>query len=319
MEGSGHGVGVAGGADDRLAVKKSGHGFTRIATDCSRNRNPDYLSDPWLALAGTIFLVPLVEIHNLTKIFPLGESVFGGGASGQVRAVDDVSLDIQSGETLGLVGESGSGKSTLGRLVLRLIEATSGTIVFEGRDLFAASHGEMRRLRRDMQIIFQDPFGSLDPRMRVEDVISEPLIIHERMGSSARRARVAELLRAVGLDQSAMIRFPHEFSGGQRQRIGIARALALRPKFIVADEPVSALDVSVGAQIVNLMAQLQREFGLTYLFISHSMPVVRYLATRIAVMYRGKIVEVGTTEQITERPTHPYTRSLLEATPEVMA
>ena len=263
--------------------------------------------------------MPLVEIHNLTKIFPLGESVFGGGASGEVRAVDDVSLDIQSGETLGLVGESGSGKSTLGRLVLRLIEATSGKIVFEGRDLFAASRGEMRRLRRDMQIIFQDPFGSLDPRMRVEDVISEPLIIHERMGSSARCARVAELLRAVGLDQSAMLRFPHEFSGGQRQRIGIARALALRPKFIVADDPVSALDVSVGAQIVNLMAQLQREFGLTYLFISHSMPVVRYLATRIAVMYRGKIVEVGTAEQITERPKHPYTRSLLEATPEVMA
>jgi ABC-type microcin C transport system duplicated ATPase subunit YejF len=191
--------------------------------------------------------------------------------------------------------------------------------VFEGRDLVAASHGEMRRLRRDMQIIFQDPFGSLDPRMRVEDVISEPLIIHDRMSSSTRRTRVAELLRAVGLDQSAMRRFPHEFSGGQRQRIGIARALALHPKFIVADEPVSALDVSVGAQIVNLLAQLQREFGLTYLFISHSMPVVRYLATRIAVMYRGKIVEVGPTEQITERPKHLYTRSLLDATPEVIA
>jgi oligopeptide transport system ATP-binding protein len=270
-------------------------------------------------LAVTIFFVPLLEIRNLTKVFPLGESVFGGGARGEVRAVDDVSLDIQSGETLGLVGESGSGKSTLGRLVLRLIEPTSGKIMFEGRDLLAAGHAEMRRLRRDMQIIFQDPFGSLDPRMRVEDVISEPLIVHERTSSSVRRARVAELLRAVGLDQSALRRFPHEFSGGQRQRIGIARALALRPKFIVADEPVSALDVSVGAQIVNLMAQLQREFGLTYLFISHSMPVVRYLATRIAVMYRGKVVEVGTTEQITERPNHPYTRSLLEATPEVMA
>ncbi len=275
--------------------------------------------NPRLVLAVTIFFVPLVQIHNLTKIFPLGESVFGGGARGEVRAVDNVSLDIESGETLGLVGESGSGKSTLGRLVLRLIEPTSGQIVFEGHDLLAASHSEMRRLRRGMQIIFQDPFGSLDPRMRVEDVISEPLIIHERMGSSTRRARVAELLGAVGLDQSAMRRFPHEFSGGQRQRIGIARALALRPKFIVADEPVSALDVSVGAQIVNLMAQLQREFGLTYLFISHSMPVVRYLATRVAVMYGGKIVEVGATEQITERPKHPYTRSLLEATPEVMA
>src|SRR5438445_392803 len=243
--------------------------------------------------------------------------MFGGGGKGEVRAVDDVSLDIESGETLGLVGESGSGKSTLGRLVLRLIQPTSGSIHFEGHDLRAANHGEMRRLRRDMQIIFQDPFGSLDPRMRVEDVISEPLIIHESMTVPTRRARVSELLGAVGLDQSALSRFPHQFSGGQRQRIGIARALALRPKFIVADEPVSALDVSVGAQIVNLLAQLQREFGLTYLFISHSMPVVRYLATRIAVMYRGKIVEAGPTDQITEQPAHPYTRSLLEATPEL--
>jgi len=269
--------------------------------------------------AVTIFLVALLKIHNVTKVFPLGESIFGGGASGEVRAVDNVSLEIHSGETLGLVGESGSGKSTLGRLVLRLIEPTSGNVVFEGRDLLHANHREMRRLRRDMQIIFQDPFGSLDPRMRVEDVIGEPLIVHERMRPPPAAYEFAELLRAVGLDQSALSRFPHEFSGGQRQRIGIARALALRPKFIVADEPVSALDVSVGAQIVNLMAQLQREFGLTYLFISHSMPVIRYLATRIAVMYRGKIVEVGSTEQITERPQHAYTRSLLEATPEVMA
>jgi len=269
------------------------------------------------ALAVTIFLVPLLEIRNLTKVFPLGESIFGGAAKGSVCAVDDVSLDIQSGETLGLVGESGSGKSTLGRLVLRLIEPTSGKIVFDGHDLLAASHAEMRRLRHDMQIIFQDPFGSLDPRMRVEDVIGEPLIIHEHTTPSARRVQVAELLRAVGLDQSAMPRFPHEFSGGQRQRIGIARALALRPKFIVADEPVSALDVSVGAQIVNLLAQLQLEFGLTYLFISHSMPVVRYLATRIAVMYRGKMVEVGDTKQITEQPEDPYTRRLLAATPEI--
>jgi ABC-type oligopeptide transport system ATPase subunit len=263
--------------------------------------------------------MPLLEIRNLTKVFPLGESVLGGGAKGEVRAVDDVSFHIESGETLGLVGESGSGKSTLGRLVLRLIEPTSGSISFEGRDLLAASHSEMRRLRRDMQIIFQDPFGSLDPRMRVEDVIAEPLIIHESITTSALHQRVAELLRVVGLDESAARRFSHEFSGGQRQRIGIARALALHPKFIVADEPVSALDVSVGAQIVNLMAQLQREFGLTYLFISHSMPVVRYVATRIAVMYRGKIVEVGTTQQITTQPQHPYTRSLLEATPEVVA
>ena len=236
-----------------------------------------------------------------------------------MRAVDDVSLDIEAGETFGLVGESGSGKSTLGRLVLRLTEPTSGSVRFNRHDLLVASRGEMRRLRRDMQIIFQDPFGSLDPRMRVEDVIAEPLIIHEHMGKAERRRRVAELLRAVGLDDSASLRFPHEFSGGQRQRVGIARALALRPKFIVADEPVSALDVSVGAQIVNLLAQLQREFGLTYLFISHSMPVVRYLATRIAVMYRGKIVESGDTAQITKAPAHAYTRSLLAATPEIVA
>jgi ABC-type oligopeptide transport system ATPase subunit len=262
--------------------------------------------------------MPLLEIRNLTKIYPQGESVLGGKSHGEVRAVDDVSLEIHAGETLGLVGESGSGKSTLGRLLLRLIEPTSGSIRFEDRDLLAASPGEMRRLRRDMQIIFQDPFASLDPRFRVEDIIAEPLLIHEkRSAKDGIRSRVVELLRAVGLDESILRRFPHEFSGGQRQRIGIARALALRPKFIVADEPVSALDVSVGAQIVNLLAQLQRDFGLTYLFISHSMPVVRYLSTRIAVMYRGKIVEVGETTQITERPQHPYTRTLLDATPEV--
>ncbi|HXW89779.1 MAG TPA: ATP-binding cassette domain-containing protein [Terriglobales bacterium] len=260
----------------------------------------------------------LVEIRHLSKTFPWGESVFGGASRGDVRAVDDVSLDIEAGETLGLVGESGSGKSTLGRLILRLVEPTSGSIVFEGRDWLSAAPPAMRRLRRDMQIIFQDPFGSLDPRMRVEDILSEPLIIYERSTRAQCRARTAELLHAVGLDPSAMGRFPHEFSGGQRQRIGIARALALRPKFVVADEPVSALDVSVAAQIVNLLAQLQRQFGLTYLFISHSMPLVRYLATRIAVMYQGKIVEIGPTAQITEDPRHPYTKSLLEATPGVL-
>lgn len=259
----------------------------------------------------------LVEARNLTKVYPLGESIFGGGAQGEVRAVDDVSLTIEAGETLALVGESGSGKSTLGRLVLRLIEPTSGQIYFQGRDLRAATHNELRHARREMQIIFQDPFGSLDPRLRVDEIVAEPLAIHERPSREQKRIRVAELLRAVGMDESAGRRFPHEFSGGQRQRIGIARALALRPKFIVADEPVSALDVSVGAQIVNLLAQLQREFRLTYLFISHSMPVVRYLATRIAVMHGGKIVETGTTEEITERPEHPYTKTLLGATPEI--
>jgi len=259
----------------------------------------------------------LIEARDLVKVYPLGESIFGGGAKGEVRAVDGVSLEIDAGETLGVVGESGSGKSTLGRLLLRLIEPTSGSIRFDGRELTGIGGGELREVRRNMQFIFQDPFGSLDPRMRVQQVIEEPLIIHEKLHRRSRLDRVRELLRAVGLDESAALRYPHEFSGGQRQRIGIARALALRPKFIVADEPVSALDVSVGAQIVNLLARLQKEFGLTYLFISHSMPVVRYLATRIAVMYRGKLVEVGTTEQITSSPVHAYTRSLLEATPEI--
>jgi peptide/nickel transport system ATP-binding protein len=263
--------------------------------------------------------MPLLELQNLTKVYPLSESAFGGRTRGAVRAVDEVSLDIHSGETLGLVGESGSGKSTLGRLVLRLVEPTSGTIRFDGRDLLAASGSDLRRMRRDMQIIFQDPFASLDPRFRVEDIVGEPLVIHERLNATLRRVRVTELLRAVGLDESALARYPHEFSGGQRQRVGIARALAPRPKFIVADEPASALDVSVGAQIVNLLAQLQREFGLTYLFISHSMPVVRYLATNIAVMHRGRIVEIGTAEQVTAHPAHAYTQSLVAATAEIVA
>jgi ABC-type glutathione transport system ATPase component len=276
--------------------------------------------------------VALVEVRDLVKIYPLGESLFGAPAKGEVRAVDGVSLDMAAGETLGLVGESGSGKSTLGRLILRLVEPTSGSIRFDRRDVLRASRGEMRLLRRDMQIIFQDPFASLDPRMRVRDILEEPFVIHGETNSADEDARTtrsrrktesgkreAELLRAVGLDASALERYPHEFSGGQRQRIGIARALALRPKFIVADEPVSALDVSVGAQIVNLLAKLQREFGLTYLFISHSMPLVRYLATRIAVMHRGRIVETGTAEEITSAPKHPYTQSLLNATPELRA
>ncbi len=265
-----------------------------------------------------IATMALLEARNLVKTFVFGETVFGGSPRGEVRAVDDVSLAIEPGETLGLVGESGSGKSTLGRLLLRLIEPTSGSVRFDGQDVLRASGREMRRLRRDMQIIFQDPFGSLDPRMRVGEIIGEPLVIHEKLSAEARRERVRELLAAVALDESVLERFPHEFSGGQRQRIVIARALALRPRLIVADEPVSALDVSVGAQIVNLLAELQRRFGLTYLFISHSMPVVRYLSTRIAVMYRGKIVEMGPTEKITSHPDHPYTQSLLAATPEVV-
>ena len=260
--------------------------------------------------------MPLIEVRNLTKVFPIGESVFGT-ARGELRAVDDVSLDIQQGETLGLVGESGSGKSTLGRLILRLIEPTAGSVKFSGHEVFNASGRELRALRRDMQIVFQDPFASLNPRMRVHEIVSEPLRIHNSATGEERDRRARELMNAVGLDESALERYPHEFSGGQRQRIGIARALALQPEFIVCDEPVSAHDVSVAAQIVNLLARLQREFGLTYLFISHSMPVVRYLATRIAVMQRGKIVETDATDQIIDSPAHPYTRSLLDATPEM--
>jgi peptide/nickel transport system ATP-binding protein len=261
--------------------------------------------------------MPLVQAEHLTKSFMSGENVFGTSSGTSIRAVNDVSLTIEAGETVGLVGESGSGKSTLGRMLLRLIEPDSGSVRFDGRDVLAATGSELRRLRRDMQIIFQDPYGSLDSRMTVGQIVCEPIAIHGGESSGSRRTRAAEMLRAVGLDESALRRYPHEFSGGQRQRIGIARALMLRPRFIVADEPVSALDVSVGAQIVNLLRQLQKEFQLTYLFISHSLPVVRYLATRIAVMKQGELVELGTTEQIVTSPRHEYTRTLLAATPEL--
>lgn len=259
----------------------------------------------------------LLEARNLCKTFEPRQLLSSKPPSGAVQAVKDVSLSIESGETLGVVGESGSGKSTLGRLLLRLIEPDSGEILFDGHDVLHASHTELRKLRRHMQIVFQDPFGSLDPRMIVEQILGEPLAVHGIESRKTKRQAASEMLGAVGLDASALSRYPHEFSGGQRQRIGIARALMLRPRFIVADEPVSALDVSVGAQVVNLLKKLQREFSLTYLFISHSMPIVRYLATHIAVMQAGQFVEAGTVEQVTGNPRHPYTRTLLAATPEL--
>ena len=255
--------------------------------------------------------MPLVEAEHLTKVFATGDAFSGPGEG--LRAVDDVSFSIEAGEPMGLVGESGCGKSTLGRMLLRLIEPTSGTVRFDGTEITALGRRALRESRREMQIIFQDPFGSLDPRMTVEQIVSEPLAIHEDLSRGMLRQHAGELMSAVGLEVSALGRYPHEFSGGQRQRIGIARALALRPRFIVADEAVSALDVSVAAQIVNLLKKLQKDFGLTYLFISHSMPVVRYLSTRIAVMRRGKIVEIGDAEQVTATPRHEYTRELLKA------
>jgi peptide/nickel transport system ATP-binding protein len=263
----------------------------------------------------------LVEIRNLSKIYRSDTGPLASGRERQVRAVSGVSLDVNAGETLGLVGESGCGKTTLGRMILRLIEPTSGSVSFDGHDLVAASASAMRLLRRDMQIIFQDPFASLNPRMRIQEIVTEPLVIHgggngNNNSTAHMREAGKQMMQAVGLDESALSRYPHEFSGGQRQRIGIARALILRPRFVVCDEPVSALDVSVGAQIVNLLKSLQREFGLTLLFISHSMPVVRYLSDRIAVMRRGGIIETGTTEQIVSTPQHEYTRTLLAATPE---
>jgi ABC-type glutathione transport system ATPase component len=261
--------------------------------------------------------MPLLEAHGLNKTFYSGQNAFGLRGVTQVHAVKNVSLTIAAGETLGLVGESGSGKSTVGRMLVRLIEPDSGSIRFDGRDILNARGSSLRQLRRDMQIIFQDPFGSLDPRMTVEQIVTEPLTVHGSEHRNRRREQAAAMMHAVGLDPSALARYPHQFSGGQRQRIGIARALILRPRFIVADEPVSALDVSVGAQIVNLLRKLQQDFALTCLFISHSLPVVRYLASRIAVMRQGEIVEVGTTDEITLAPQHPYTRTLLAATPEL--
>jgi len=251
----------------------------------------------------------LVSVRGLVKHFPVE------GSDDVVRAVDGVSFDIFAGETLGLVGESGCGKSTVGRCLLRLIEPTAGEILFGGEDVTSLDKKRLRQLRREMQIIFQDPYASLNPRMKVGDIIAEPLVIHNQGTRSERRDRVASLLRRVGLDPDYMNRYAHEFSGGQRQRIGVARSLALNPKLIVADEPVSALDVSVQAQVVNLLQELQEEFNLTYLFISHGLAVVEHISTRVAVMYLGRIVEIADAAELYARPLHPYTQALLSAIP----
>ncbi len=257
---------------------------------------------------------PLVQVSHVRKDFPVGRG-FLGRPRAVVRAVDGVSLDIHAGETLGLVGESGCGKSTLGRLILRLIEPTAGDVRFDGRSLLHLRPRELRAVRRAMQIIFQDPYGSLNPRMRVLSIVGEGLAIHRIGTSEERRARVRALLELVGLPADAATRFPHEFSGGQRQRIGIARALAVEPRFIVADEAVSALDVSIQAQILNLLRDLKGRLGLTLLFISHDLRVVEHLSDRVAIMYLGKIVEIGSRDEVYGEPRHPYTRALLAAVP----
>ena len=256
----------------------------------------------------------LLEIRNLKKHFPVGEGLFSRG-KGAVKAVDGVNLSINEGETLGLVGESGCGKSTLGRTILRLIEPTSGEVNFLGKNLLAMSQRELREMRREMQIIFQDPYASLNPRMRVGDIVGEGLEIHKLAKGKAKRNRVIELLHQVGLREDHYDRYPHEFSGGQRQRIGIARALAVNPKFIVCDEPVSSLDVSIQAQIINLLQELQEKMHLTYLFISHDLRVVEHISHRVAIMYLGKVVEIAQSDKIYRDAKHPYTRALLSAVP----
>ena len=257
---------------------------------------------------------PLIEVRNLVKYFPIRAGLFSQHV-GDVKAVDGVDFTIAQGETLGLVGESGSGKTTIGRLMLRLLEKTSGEVRFDGVDVTTADRTVIRKLRREMQIIFQDPFASLNPRMSVGEIIAEPLRIHGLAKGSAVEDRVQELLKLVGLRPYSANRYPHEFSGGQRQRVGIARALAVNPKFIVCDEPVSALDVSIQAQVINLLEDLQAQFGLTYLFIAHDLSVVRHISTRVAVMYVGKIVELADRDVLYENPLHPYTQALLSAIP----
>ena len=259
---------------------------------------------------------PILQVRNLVKHFPIKQGILFKRTIGQVQAVDGVSFDLHQGETLGLVGESGSGKSTVARTLLRLHEPTAGEAIYEGEDLFQMSSSDMRRARRDLQIIFQDPYASLNPRMTVRDIITEGWEIHsDLVPKKERESRATDLLERVGLNPNHINRYPHQFSGGQRQRIGVARALALEPKVIVADEPVSALDVSVQAQVINLLEEIQDEFNLSYIFIAHDLSVVRHIADRVAVMYLGRIVEIGTEDEIYENSIHPYTQALLSATP----
>lgn len=260
-------------------------------------------------------MAPLLEVSRLTKHFPVNKGLFLSRLGRTVKAVDDVSFSIEAGETLGLVGESGCGKSTTGRCIIRLIEPTSGSIVFDGKDVRRLRGKGLKEYRRQVQFIFQDPYASLNPRMTFGEIVTEPLVIHGIGTRKERQDMAKEMLRVVGLNPEHIHRYPHEFSGGQRQRVGIARALMLQPKMIVCDEPVSALDVSIQAQIINLLEELQERFGLTYLFIAHDLAVIRHICDRVAVMYLGKIVEIGGWKEVYEQPHHPYTQALLSAVP----